>query len=246
MRETIKKTDNSLKLKELIQNGSLWAGPALPNSTLDIPPTYRSQEDLDLKPHSKQYSSILNIKSTIQEIFLETGIEDRARNIWLPAYGFICESLQDLRGKENISIAWICNRFYPNLDFLCSSHLKEMIHLVFLPEKKNILSLINKTIQANCFTVIVACIENLSFSQTRSLKLRSKNTNSINLILRPPWEKEEHSASFIKHLIIPNTETDLPDLRTKNKNIAESKSHRRISWSNKIIRLKTYEDLKYR
>ena len=233
------KTANS-ELEKLLLNGTLWPGQAPPS-----PPNLRPTSDytnnltsntspstyFSDRPHARESLSPTSLASTIQEIFLETGIEDQSRNLWLPAYGFVCESLKNLPTNKEHSIAWICNNLYPNLEFLCSSDLDEIIHLVFTPSKGDLFSFIRKTIQADCFSVIVACAENLSFSQTRSLKLISKNTNSINLILRPPWEKDQHSASFVKYLVKPT--------RHKGTNTLTDK----IGWSNEIIKLKAYEKL---
>lgn len=207
-------------LEKLLKSGTLWSGS--PNKINPIKPSSYDTDISSVSPtctsgKSTYFSDIpsseesidlkLSLRFPIQEIFLETGIENKSKNLWFPAYGFVCENLKNILAEKgitsNISVAWICNELQPNLGFLQSSNLEDMMHIIFTPSKSDAFGFLRKTIKANCFSVVVACVENLSFSQTRSLKLISKDTDSINFLLRPPWEKEQCSATSLKYLVKP-------------------------------------------
>lgn len=167
-------------LLKLIKNGSLWS-----SATSDYRNKYLSN-------------------SSTQEVFFKSGLEEESKNLWFPAYGYVCEKLQALVNNDhNLKIAWISSNFTPSLDLLYAHNLSEELHVVFTPDKNKLFSFTRNVIKEKCFDIIISCLEKISFSQSRSLQLVAKESSSINIILRPAWEIESHSASFIKLLVTP-------------------------------------------
>lgn len=201
----------SSSLQELINNGLLWSGPA--KDPEPIEPSF-------YYPRTPEPSLI---KSKVQEIFFFSGLENQKRNFWLPAYNFACQTISSLKkhSTHQLKIAWISKSHTPNLTFIYSHKIETAIHLIFHPEKKSLFSFTRKVIKENCFQVIISSLEDLSFAQTRSLQLASQNTNSLILILRPPWEIKTNSASFIKYLIKP------------------SQSPQGMAWETEIVKIKS-------
>lgn len=197
-------------LIKLLKNGMLWSGPQnayAQKATSD----YRNKplgNTSTQKIYFQESINITTIKSKIQEIFFQSGLEEQNKNLWFPAYSFICKSLQSIiTNNGDLKIAWISSNLTPNLDLIYSYNLQEATHLIFTPKKEETFSFTRNVIKENCFDIIISSLEKLSFAQSRSLQLVGKGSSSINIVLRPPWEINTHSASFLKLLVSPGLDS---------------------------------------
>ena len=143
---------------------------------------------------------------------------------------------------ENIAVSWIGRSCWPSPTAIEERiirrqisanskkphNTKQLPHFIFIDpinKAKKLWSIV-QAIRSPASLAVVADGSGLNITQTRQLQVAAKDTSTLILIARPPWEKERPSVSQTKWLVSPS----------KQRPQASSSQSMELEWSIELIR----------